>query len=242
MKRLITVLLTLILVFSLFACDDKNQSGTDTGVSEGGTESGENQSKGDGEATSGSYKGVYVFNPPTDNYYVEYNDGIKEMHVGNKYSNIQPEDGYSYNVDFEREKIYVPYRGKWYEDTNLTYGEYEDLKTTHPSLFGEMEEGLIHYLRAFGTEEAELGAKLLEYYIGDEAVCGVKCWVFDSKGINATYTKYWVDPSNGAVLKVDHYQSNGGEGYVYEVVEYNTDYTEMGKEFYPESYDDIEKW
>ncbi len=231
MKRLFALLIALIMVFSLAACGEKEENPSGDNNKPNASQNGNNN--------AGDYKGNYVFNPPKDNYHIAMNDSnIEEARVGDMYSYFENnQEGYSFHVNFKREgKVYVPYQGKWYNDTNLTYDEYTDIQDSYPSIFGSMEDGLIRYLRAFGTEQDELGERLKEYYIGNEKICGVNCWVFDSKGINAVYTKYWVDPSNGAVLKVDHYQSD----YVDELTVYDISYTKMDPKFYPTDYENVD--
>ncbi len=235
MKKLFAILIALITVFAFVSCGggDDTPANTDNP----GKNDAENTSQG-GTGSADEYKGNYVFNPPKDNYHIAINDGaVEEARVGDMYSYFENNlEGYSVHINFNREgKVYVPYQGSWYNDTNMSYSDYTYIQDSYPDIFGSMEDGLISYLRAFGTEEDELGEKLKQYYIGNEKICGVNCWIFDSKGINATYVKYWVDPSNGAVLKVAHYQAD----YIEELSEYNINYTEMDSKFYPSDYDSV---
>ncbi len=220
MKKLLALLFALMMVLSLTACGDSGGSG-------GGGSSGGGSAKG--------YDGNYVYAPPTDNYYLVYDNGaMVEARNGDKYSLFE-EGIYNIHVNYSKGKVYTYYEGQWYEDTNLYYEDYTDTETMPPDFFASMEDGLIHLLRMFGTEDAELGEKLKDYYVGMEKVAGVNCWVFDSKGTNANYTKYWVDPANGAVLKVDYYESD----WVQEITEYKVNCTTMDQSLYPADYDSV---
>ncbi len=248
MKKLFALLLTLTMLFSLTSCDFLEDIGNlvsseegDSTEPSGNTDDTETTPSGNNNPVFGGYNGNYVFNPPTDNYYIALNDGaVEEVRVGDMYSYFENnEQGYSVHVNFSREgKVYVPYQGKWYNDTNMVYDDYTEIKESCPLIFRSMEDGLISYLKAFGTEDDEHGEKLKDYYVGNEKVCDVNCWVFDSKGINALYTKYRVDPSNGAVLKVEYYQSD----YIEELSAYDVNYTKMDQKFYPDDYENVGIW
>lgn len=227
MKKILAFILALMMALALAAC-----AGKDNDPSGDGGNSGVSQTNNKG----GKYNGNYVFDPPKDNYRVVYDLGVEEARVGDKYTYIEP-DGYSYNIDLNHEGVFAFWEGEWYKDSNMSFEEYSNFQD-YPRIFESMENGLIHYLRVFGTEDSELGEELRDYYVGNEKVCGVDCWVFDSKGINAVYCKYWVDPSNGAVLKVDHYES----GWISELTEYNINYSKMEQRLYPEDYDGVEVW
>ncbi len=234
MKKSTVILIALLLTLCFTACDTPADSGTESekdavaGQGSGGENGGED------ESSLGTYQGNYVFNPPTDHYHIKLASGDEEARVGDKYTSVTQD--YTVHADFAGQKLYTLYEGTWYNDTNLTWSDFSDAEEGYPAIWRNMEDGLIALLRAFGTEEEELGAKLKEYYVGDETVCGVTCWVFDSKGINANYCKYWVDPANGLVLKTDYYRS---DGYIEEIVEYDLDYTTMDPALYPADYENV---
>ncbi len=231
MKKCLAILLALLTVFALVAC------GGESGKTPGGDKNDEGN-KGDGNSVAGaSYKGNYRFDPPTDNYHIVCGSE-EEARVGDLYTYWVPEsDGYTLHINRSLGKLYTYYQGQWYNDTNLTYEEYAPAEDEYPAIFGAMEDGLLRYLRAFGCEEDELGEELMKYYVGDEEYCGVRCWVFDSKGINTLYCKYWVDPSNGVVIKAEHY--NSSEAYTEALTVYDLNYTKMEQRLYPENYDEV---
>ena len=72
---------------------------------------------------------------------------------------------------------------------------------------------------------------MAQFYKGEETICGVKCWVFDfrGKGVSGYGSScWWIDPSNGLVLKrVDE------DGSRWEVTSYNLDYKVWDKETNP---------
>ena len=72
---------------------------------------------------------------------------------------------------------------------------------------------------------------LAQFYKGEEAICGVKCWVFDfrGKGVSGYGSScWWIDPSNGLVLKrVDE------DGSRWEVTDYQLNYKVWDKEANP---------
>jgi len=191
---------------------------------------------GGGTSSAPKFTGNYSFNPPTDNFYVE-TEGSITAKVGSQYTYYEKsDDEYSlnYHINDDYEEVYTFYEGKWYHDSNLTYEEYkEDYLDVYP--FSAMEDYFMKYFRAFGFDEE----KLTEYYVGNEKVAGVDCWVFDSKGLNAVYMKFWIDPSNGVTLKYHDYDEDDEP---YEVIKYDLNYTKMDEKLVPSSYEGLESW
>ena len=77
-------------------------------------------------------------------------------------------------------------------------------------------------------------SKLAQYYVGDEVVCGVKCWKFDTrkKPISGSVGYiYCIDPSNGLCLKQ---QASDGSGF--EVFIYDLQYQQWTIDLYPEAF------
>lgn len=213
-KKILLGLLAVIMCFTLVGCGDK-------------------ESTGGGGGKAPKFSGKYEYNPPTDNFYIETTDVIHAK-VGNKYTYREKENnGWNYHLNSDYEKFFVFYEGEWVIDSNYSYSEYEDSYLNIDPL-SAMEDYFMKYFRAYGFDDE----KLEEYYVGNEKVAGVDCWVFDSKGLNAIKMKYWVDPSNGATLKYEDYE----DGHVYEVIKYNINYTEMDADLYPSSYEGLETW
>ena len=79
-------------------------------------------------------------------------------------------------------------------------------------------------------------SKLAQYYVGDETICNVKCWKFDTRkkplpgSVGATY---WIDPSNGLCLKQQAVDGSGFEVFIYDLK-----YIEWTRDLYPELYKD----
>ena len=183
----------------------------------------------DSTSSGGKFNGTYKYNPPIDNYYIQwtdtwkYDDGNKTKTttnfvagIGKGYAFNSTEEGITY-IDFTTGQGWSRLidGSEWYPD-DYDYSDTEDAGSAIGPL-SAMEDFFMRYFRAFGFEED----KLAEYYVGKEKVAGVNCWVFDTKGLNAIYMKYWIDPSNGCCLK---YQS-AEQGDVTEVTEYNLKYT-----------------
>ncbi len=225
MKKRLVLFLALLLLLSLAACGEPEQT---QGTSK---PSGSVIVPGSTGSTASGGENTYVFAPPTDNYYVE-TDTYTQARVGSLYTYWDKEDPtYSYHANAELQGIWWYYEGQWSLGWDYTWEEYAEEMGSPAYIFSAMEEGLMRLLRAFGSED-----RLFEdYYLGMETVAGVNCWVFDSKGINTLYCKYWVDPSNGCVLKFDHYESGD---YSEEVRVYNLNYKELSMDLRPAEYED----
>lgn len=236
MKKISTFLLVLIMTFSFTACSDnsENPSGNDD--------------IGNNPAKAPSFDGTYTYSPPTDNYLIKwtyYNaDGTEGgfdiyARIGQGHTEAMSDIGiYHASEDMEKyyERAWEGEYSDWMLSPGYGYSDWlSDYDETSPHIGScdAMEEYFMHYFRAYGFEDDE--GKLNEYYVGTEEVCGVECWVFDSKGLNAINMKYWIDPSNGCCLKiVDEY------GDYAQVTEYNLNYTEWTDNLAPSSYEGID--
>ncbi len=248
MKKILALLLALMMLFSIVACDSGNGGETKGGSEEtkkeetpsgssgesGSSEDESGNENGENDPTGG-YVGNYKYTPPTDNYYIETKEYIMAR-VGDQFTYIDKEDtDFSYHVNYYLEGVWSHWEGEWELSDYYEWGSYEEEKDTPPLIFSEMEDGLLYYLNAFTSDDESIGEALVDYYVGEETVAGVKCWVFDSKGINTLYCKYWVDPSNGVVLKYAWY---GDVDYEDEILVYDLNYTEMDASLYPSVYED----
>ncbi len=236
MKRLLAILLALIMLLSLAACEKPGE--TKPSAQNPGTTGGKDPSN-NSDPTNGSNSpltpGSYVYAPPTDNFYIETETYI-EARSDNFYTYWDKEDNYySYHVNYELKGVWEYCDGSWHLSEYYEYDQYEDMRNDPPYIFSYMEDGLLAYLRMFCDTEEELNEELQEYYVEEETVAGVKCKVYDSQGFNTLRCKYWIAPSNGCVLKYDHYQE---EGYSEEVLVYDLNYTQFGAELQPEEYED----
>lgn len=234
MKKLVALLLVLMMVFSFAACGDNpdNPSGNPGGDTD----------------TAAKFEGKYTYAPPTDNYLIKWTyydaDGTEGgfdiyARIGQGHTEALGDIGiYHASEDMERyyERAWEGEYSYWMLSPGYGYTDWlSDYDENDPNL-GEcdaMEEYFMHYFRAYGFEDDE--GKLNEYYIGTEEVLGIKCWVFDSKGLNTIKMKYWIDPSNGCCLKVMY-----EDGDYAQVSEYNLNYTEWTDNLAPSSYEGID--
>ena len=79
-----------------------------------------------------------------------------------------------------------------------------------------MDPGIVlQRMRQLGREQSFLD----RFYVGEEAVCGVKCWVFDFRG-KGSYglgdSCWWIDPATGLALRR---QSPDGSGFAVEILD-----------------------
>ncbi len=222
-KKLIISLFVLVMCFCLVGCGDNEGSG-----------GGSNNDRG----VAKKFDGNYQYNPPKDNYYVETKDIKRDeititARIGKQFTLYEKGESTNnmYHANEDTKKIYTLYEGKWYIDGYSDYSEYEESEESIEP-FGAMEEYFMKYFKAFGYENS----KLSEYYIGNEKVAGIDCWVFDSKGLNAVQMKFWINPANGTALKYINKESGAG----YEVVKMNLNYTSWTDNLVPTSYEGIE--
>ena len=176
----------------------------------------------------------YVYAPPEDHYYIvfeHHTDGqvtTEEVvaRIGRQYTWSYDTSYGFYFADFNSMNAYnrLP-DGPWVLD------DYEglrpDAETNHngdPLPLSAMEEFFMETFYALGGDVSRLS----EYYIGNETLypapyesTGIDCWVFDIRGFNGNYLKFWIDPSNGCCLKYE--DTEDGESTV--VTEYNLNYS-----------------
>ncbi len=223
MKKLFVMLLAFVMLLSLAACGEPEETKPSQNSTPAPSDTGSSQPS-DGEQ-------VYTFDPPTDNYYIE-TDTYIQARVGNLYTYWDKEDSaYSYHLNSDLQGLWWYDGSQWVLGWDYTWEEYYEQMQSPAYIFSSMEDGLLRLLGAFGQEE-----KLFtDYYLGMETVAGIDCWVFDSKGINTLRCKYWVDPSNGCVLKFDHYEE---ADYTEEIRVYDLNYTVFGADLGPAEYED----
>jgi hypothetical protein len=165
----------------------------------------------------------YKYNPPTDNYYIKYEDNTQsDFYEDGTVARIG--DGYTYGNFAETELGHFSVSsGKcwlyYYDDYESVYRwtEAEDTEDSNGKVtigpLSAMEDFFMTQFRLFGKSDSQLS----EFYIGNEKIAGVDCWVFDTIGY-----KYWIDPSNGCCLKYENTET----GSTTTVTEYNLNYTE----------------
>ena len=175
----------------------------------------------------------YRYAPPEDHYYIafehRYEDGDVDSEV---FARIGRQYMYSYDttysfsfVDFGTENSYdrEP-NGPWIHDPEGSGLDMEGDWSKPPLPLSAMEEYFMDTFYALGGDVS----RLPEYYIGNETLypapyesTGIDCWVFDIRGFNGNYLKFWIDPSNGCCLKYE--DTEDGDCTV--VTEYHLNYT-----------------
>lgn len=229
MKRILAILLAGITMLALASCN----------IGEGGL-------VGD---KAPKFNGEYVYNPPTDNYYIAWTyydaDGSggegKDIYarIGQGHT-VAISDIGIYHASDETQKYYErAWEGEysdWMVSPGYGYNEWKnDFDEFGPDLgsCNAMEDYFMPYFRAFGFDKIE--GKMNEFYVGIEKICGVECWVFDTNNLNTIDFKFWIDPSNGVCLKV----LDKDDGSYSIVTDYNLNYTSWTDNLAPASYDGI---
>jgi len=176
----------------------------------------------------------YIYKPPKDNYYIAfehlYADGDIDSEVvariGRQYMFSYDTTYGFYLADFENLKAYNREPGgAWVLDDAegvAAYDENDRISDLGP--LSAMEKIFLKTLYALGGD----ASRLPEYYVGTETLypapyqtTGIKTWVFDIRGFNGNYLKFWIDPSNGCCLKYENYEEHS----LTVVTEYNLNYT-----------------
>ncbi len=171
----------------------------------------------------------YHYNPPTDNYCIEVKNSENGSSYSNKYAKIGNEEAmidesaeWQEFHDVSTGAYYTVVEKKWYEDSRWGFYSFEESGHGSPICdFNDFVKQLGQL--GFGNE------KLPEFYVGEETICDVDCWVFDTNGWNEIYAKFWVDKENGCTLK----KAGTTSDMVYEVIRYDLSYTEWDSYYLP---------
>lgn len=252
MKKLLAILATVCIVCAFSACGEPTGAGSASGNNSSGNNSSGNSGAAaadlDSTPSGGAFTDTYAYNPPKDNYCItwEYYDENGTKKDGYEtYARIGGGCSYLssygvYHASDEQQKYYCRAldgeHGDWMLDPGYSYEEWKSGYDEYGDSYGScdaFEAYFMYYFRIYGFDEIE--GRLGDYFVGTENLLGISCWVFDSKGLNAIYGKYWVDPSNGCCLK--YMDTETGEYGV--VTEYNLNYTAWTNDLAPASYDGI---
>ena len=181
---------------------------------------------GSGEEEVGvPFTGKYEYNPPKDHYYI-HTGSIIYAKIGSeqiekcldKKGNI--EYWMYYNLASRECKQYLEKDGFDHEKVDNEQLEPDEWKARENlallDTFADSE-----FWNSLKTDPA---SSLSEFYVGNETVCGVKCWVFDTDGYGGITIKYWVDPSNGCCLKYEGRGNGGAVKSTMQVKTYNLNY------------------
>lgn len=177
------------------------------------------------EEAGPAFAGKYVYNPPKDHYYIHTGSFIYAR-IGSelieksidKRGNLQY--WLYYNLASGDKKYYM-------ESDGFNHAKMDGEELEPGELKARENMAL---LDAFANSEFWKSLKtdpawsLGEFYVGNETVCGVKCWVFDTDSYGGINMKYWVDPSNGCCLKYEGRGNGGAVKNTMEVKAYNLNY------------------
>ena len=158
--------------------------------------------------TSGNSNVEYAFNPPEDNFYVEYTTYSSDASYSNivsKKDNVYTAAAEEYEAqvkyDFNEEKAYVDdWAGSqgWTEDGE-TFAEAESYEELNVYEFFLFEASFKAYFDAYGLPEE----KLAEYCVGIDNVAGYGCWIFQDKAgsLADPDQQFWINVENGICMK-----------------------------------------
>ena len=154
---------------------------------------------GEEEEVGPAFTGTYKYNPPKDHYYIRDAYDFIYARIGNilMEKDLESDGQLSYWMCYD---LAANEAHQYLED-----GGFDHLHTDAEELEASQWDGLRN-LKLLGTfAESDFltidEPDLADYYLGNETVLGVSCWVFDSPDY-----KYWVDPSNGCCLKYAQYK------------------------------------
>lgn len=185
------------------------------------------------EEKTAVWTGKYEYKAPKDNYYFDTGSFIYAK-IGSFLieKNLESDGrlGYwkAYNLATHKCKEYVGEEGFDHEATDGEYlepEEWEGLENFAPLDFFVDSE----FYKSLQTDPAN---SLGEYYVGNETVAGVECWVFDTDGYGGIKMKYWVDPANGCCLKYGGFSNAGAFRIQYQIKKYNLHYSEWTPDVY----------
>lgn len=180
---------------------------------------------GGGEETGPAFTGKYEYNPPKDHYYIHTGSIIYAKIGSEQIEKCLDKRGdieywMYYNLASRECKQYL-------EKDGFDHGKVDN-EQLDPDEW-EARENLA-LLDTFADSEfwnslkTDPASSLSEFYVGNETVCGVNCWVFDTDGYGGITMKYWVDPSTGCCLKYEGRGNGGAVKNTMQVKTYNLNY------------------
>ena len=185
------------------------------------------------EETTPTWTGSYRYSPPMDHYYIHTGSFIYAKIGSILIEKALESDGSlsywkAYNLTSRKCKEYLEMDGFEHESTDGEYldpDEWEGWKNFKPlDAFVDSE-----FYRSIKTDPAN---SLGDFYVGDELVLGVKCWVFDTDGYAGISMRYWIDPSNGCCLKYGGINNTGTFRVYYQVRKYDLHYDKWTPDVY----------
>ena len=137
------------------------------------------------------FTATYSFNPPANNFFVTVTD--PGNHCKETYVKVGDKEAYNdghggdrfWDIKTGKNWYYRPDAQGWTDDVDCEF-----------EAFGES----FFPLNAFANEVADK-SDLSQYYIGNEKVLDVDCWVFFVDQPDGSVIRYWVDPANGCTLQ-----------------------------------------
>ncbi len=172
---------------------------------------------------------AYQYTPPQDNYHIEskitsngysYREGYAK--IGDEEAMFDESNDWRQFSNISTGAYYTVIDGHWYED--VQWGFYTFVETGFGAPISSFHE-FYEQLSLLG----DANSRIQKLYQGSETVCGVECWVFETKGTLAQFATYWVDPQNGCCLK----KASSTGDTVYEITTYDLNYTEWDADMHP---------
>lgn len=149
----------------------------------------------------------YHFNPPTDHFFItstnpdnEYRDTHAKIGAEEAFNNGQGVDRF-WNTKTGSNYYYVPESQGWTDDVKFDFEP-----------FGESFFPLNSFMYEVDTE-----GDLSSYYVGNEKVLDIDCWVFYVEQNDGNVIRYWVDPANGCTLRRQVNKDQPSEVTVYDL-------------------------
>jgi len=213
-------------------------------------------------ARAEQWKGNYEQKVPKDNFHIEYRDfeegkTYRVGRINTMYAEVYPlDDGEVYErFDYAINQGYQAYSidpsFKHYDDSGGDSKEdlenfFRTFGPQNPDVsFADGGWNLVEFGWINTSDEGMRGdvmqtfhgfswpvSRLADYYVGEETICGVRCWMFDTRNRPPSGSEgscYWIDPSNGLCLK-----RITGDGGGFEVFTYDLNYTKWTTDMFPE--------
>lgn len=139
-------------------------------------------------------------------------DGERELYL---ITNTSANDSTWYTTDGDR-------LGDRYTNLETSHTEYIENRDANIAIRGgfeylqlleeTFENTFMKVFRQYGKSNKDLA----KHFVGYDYCCGVRCWVFEGRGLNTINYTFWVDPANGMCLRCIY-----NEDELFEVTKYD---------------------